>query len=1032
VEGFLVRVDSLMQTHARLSLLGSPGFAGDGQQIAVTRHHIALLSWFVVNGADAHPREAVARLLWPGVGIASARHSLSQSLYTLRTLCGGVPVVSGSRDILRLTNLSSDLGELRLAVEVQDWRTAEGLLAGTLLEGFHLRGASEFNDWLDEERDRFYRLAREVVEGLELDGEMVRAADCASRLGWHRTQAPVTLLSSPGPDSSRHRPEPPSATFFVGRTSEISDLEGCYGRAVSEGFHTVVLQGEPGIGKTTLARRFARLCALRGSRVLSATGFAPEENVPFGIVAQWLRDIGSRYPSGLEVSWRSIIAEAFPGTGHGETARGPSSVTEGVPGEYRLLEALRRWLDAASAQSPLLLVLDDAHFADAASLGLIHYASRRSPTSPVLFIATTRAPSVSGPQHFSGWDIDKRILLGPLSHEDTGVLIARFPGGQRDPTPEVVRDMHRTTGGNPLLLSSLLASGRIEGDSEVPESVRNFFIPRLQTLSPEALVLIAALSLANDSRIEVASRIAGIAVSPSMQAAVRELENARLVVGSDSSVMLKHGIVGEVALGMISSADRRALYGRSARALTEAGESSPAVAAVHHDIAGDRQKAFDAAVSAAAASYHLHAPREQEFFLKLALSNAPDSHAVGRIRIDLANLFRRLGRPAEAIAVIAEPTMADAPWQLQRQAQATRLIVRLSKVQIDRSIEDVWTEIHDLETDLDPHLNAELYYELAAASHNLGHTGNAIAAAQRSLAISRRLPLTPRSSRLASASALVIGLYTRAEDGLATIAELIAGVDSNPEALAQCVSAQATLLVATGRLLEAEAQFLHCIELVERCCLYAMLFRLHNNLGVCYTEQGRFDDAQQQLEQAARVVGPSNAAIAADNLGLLLLERGLYEDALENLREHPQADDTGSTRGLFLRHALVGLCMLELGRLSKAFEVKREIEMLLTQREYWSNDASYLEAFLARMLVLEGKPEAARARLETALEVYRGRDMMCRSRLELELARIDLKADPGAALERAENMLELLRGTGARPLIERFEEIADRARLRSD
>jgi tetratricopeptide (TPR) repeat protein len=1036
----------------RLEVLGTPRLVLAGKPIRTTPFHVALLSRLLLEDGDTIGRAEAARLLWPDSPLSSARHNLSQVLYSLKKATGGFALVYGTPQELRLGGISSDIADLRVAIAQSDWPTADRLCRGPLLDRFFLPRASVFNDWVDSQRFRLAALAAEVAEGLRLEGLSTQAAGFESRIGsstvaWgdiemrlpldtpaHERAAPQDARSGGGAASSERGWAP-----FIGRRETLAQLEQLFVRSTTSGFTTVAVEGEPGIGKTAVTERFARRRALRGSYVLTARAFLAEQNVPFGVVAQWVRELGRQHFGALGEPWIDILTDAFPGLildldGRRGTASAPG-------GEYRILEALRRLFLHVADQQPLLLVLDDAPLADPASLSFVHYFSRRSAPAPVLFVATVRIPSLLGTEPFPSWPEVYHLKVDPLPLRDVESLMCRLSGSSVRPSADEVAELSRRTGGNPLLLVSLLGTRGANSPTAIPDSIMAFFVPRLEALSADAGLLLAAISIAGDRiDFEVAATIAGFGGVPDRTTvALAQLESAALVLSSgdgSETVTVRHGIVAEVAVARLPAATRRALYGRAARTLAEVGRSPPAVVAVQHDIAGDRNRAFEAALSAAAASKDLHATREQEFFLKLALSNAPDRAAEGKVRIDLADLFRRLGRLRDALEIVAEAAMASTPRGLRRQAQANRLLTRLSKVDPQLNTDDVWTEIQDLEKHLDPHLTAELYFQLAAATHDLGHTGHTVVAAERSLAISRQLQPSPRSALLASQSAMAIGLYTHAEDGIAAIDQLIPAVQGNPEALAQCVAAQATLLVASGRLTEAEIQFLHCIELAERCYLYATLFVLHNNLGVCYTEQGRYPEARGQLEEAARVgqelIGPSDAAIAADNLCLLYFELGEYEVALRNIQEHPKAGDTRSPRSLFLRHALVGLCALELGLLSKAFELKREIDLLLKQREYWSSDVSYVEAFLARMLVLEGKPEAARARLETALEVYRGRDMMCRSRLELELARIDLKTDPGAALERAQNMLEVLRGTGARPLIERFEEMVDRARLRSD
>jgi tetratricopeptide (TPR) repeat protein len=682
-----------------------------------------------------------------------------------------------------------------------------------------------------------------------------------------------------------------------------------------------------------------------------------------------------------------------------------------------------------------VLILDDSHFCDSATLGFVHYFARRSPKASVFFVATARIPAPVGfDVTTANWEGVKEIELSPLTQGDLEALIARFP---REPgaEPASAIDLGRLTGGNPLLVVSLLATA--PGDRrEIPRSIVQFFRPRLNMLSRDGSVLLAAISLHGAPLdFELAARIAGIDFETvSFAQALQELEAAALTVTAGETVRPRHGVIGEVAIAALSPADSKALHARSARILAEEGRAPPAVLAVRHDIAGEKSKSYQAALSAAEASRALHATREREFFLKLALSNAPNDESDAQIRIELADLYRHIGRPQEGLEIVAEQYVLTAPAPSQSRALASRLAIQFQLADPGRFDSRIWEDLLNLSPDIDPDVTAELFYLFAAMAHGLGRASDAVAATRRALAIIGKLTPNPRTALVASRAAVGVGLYMSAEEGLAEIERLLPLVESNVEALGQCISAHATLLVALGRLPIAERRFLEAIDLIERCYLYGSLYGIHNNLGVCYTGQGRYVEAKTQFElatRAGREFGrPGDRGLVEENIAMLHWEQGDFGRALQTARPVGGDSEMRTARALYTRHGMVGLCSLELGLLAQAFESKREIELLFDQHEYWSNDVSYVETFLARMLVLEDRAEEARERLETAIEVYRPRDLLCRARLELELARIDLKRNPQATMQRSEAMLETLRGTGARPLIDRFEEMADRAQRR--
>jgi tetratricopeptide (TPR) repeat protein len=1039
----LLHMEPRMDNALNLRLLGRPQLSAGQRILSLSTHQVALLSLFALNKCAGLERGYIARLLWPKSSSASARHSLSQAVYALKAAYPNDQIITGSRTHVRVAELTTDYAAFMHAYRQEDWRTAERLFQGELMEGVDLPHAEELGELIDSRRREVVNACLDVARGLQLDGCPREAAHLLERTSKSHSvslQLATTLqlknLSAgfaelpPPPHHDYPRDDEP--TPFVGRVAEMESLEEQYNRVRESGFRAVIIEGESGIGKSALARRFSRLWVLRGGLVARATGFVAERNLPFGVVAQWLRDGGQNRCPVLEEPWASLIEEAFPGTFSRPNRSSPES--DIGMGEFRLLEALRRYFGQFSADRPLLLLLDDAHYCDATSLAFAHYFSRRSKEAPVLFLAAVRTPSLDVNDPFEGWPGADRIVLGPLSDSDTAKLVSRLADSRSKPEADSVSRLRVQTGGNPLLILSLLGSSAQLEPPEVPDTILEFFRPRLGALSSHAGVVMAALSVIGDiADQDVVAGISGLANDPPrMSAAIAELKSAGLVTTDDhGGLHPRHGIVADIAVTAISAADRRALYGRAARVLAESGRSSPAVLAIQHDIAGDRANAFEAASSAALASQQLHATREQEFFLKLAISNAPNKEAEVSIRIILADLYRRTGRSTEALNVVSDATLTGGS-QLQRsRARASRLAVQLLTAEPRIPPQEVWDEIEELSKVLERALIAELYLHFAVAGRDHGDRQPTVEAATRALSIAQGLPRTPHNVIIAVRAANILGLWEDAAEGLATIQDFFSTADSNAEVLGQCLSAQASLLVCLGKLIEAEEKFLKAMELIERHCMYDALFALHNNLGICYTELGRYAEAQRQLEEAARVgveLGRQRSTLAAENLAMLHLERGEFELALRTVRGAMTRATTRSPRELFHRHALIGLCSLELGLLAQAFEAKREIDLLFQHHEYWGSDVSYVETFLARMLVMEGQPDVARARLEAAAEIYRTRDLLCLARLELERVRIDLKTDPAGALERAESMLGALRGTGARPLVDRFEDLADRAR----
>jgi tetratricopeptide (TPR) repeat protein len=1029
----------------RVVLLGYPAVTVAGQEVG----HLSLKQIGLIGLlAYAHPRPIrrieLAALLWPRSSSSNARHSLSQAIYAIGRKAQGLLQATGAEDLV-LRRVQCDLFDFRDAVQHANWPRAAVLYQGCFLQGIDIPNNSDFGDWVDLARTELRSRAQSVVQALLLEGRAEEAnrlaltiRECGRRvlpytgtIGYHTDcdqSLPASVSATP---SNRRHPH----TVFVGRVEELARLEEFRQHSTRYGFTAVVLEGEAGIGKTSLAERFARLRALRGGIVCCAAGFRAEQHVPFGVVAQWLKCANPVSFNGLPESVRSFLYANFPETEAGDClALGHHPSVSG--GEHRVLENLRHVFDRLASERPLLLLLDDAHLADSASLGFAHYFARRSTSLNTLFLATCRSTSSLESDPFEGWSGQHRMRLNPLSTEDIRAILGRVrpdvPAGV-----DYVAFLDQKSGRNPLLLISLITSGISPEAVVIPESVMDFFVPVLERVSRDALHLLAALAVAGANHTsKVIAAIAGFDTTAERlrNAAAELMDSGLLCDDHGQGYRTRHGIVGEVALQRLLVADRKALYGRAARVLGAGGQSPPAVLAVQHDMAGDARKAFETAVQAAAASAQLHATREREFFLKLALANAPDAGAAAAVRIELSELYRNLGRPIEALDVVSEHLLTDAPLEQRVLAGGCRLAIRLITVADLDAIDQAWDVIEDVQRLGHALTAAELYMHLAAAVHDLGQPTTTLAAARAALATLECLRDCDRTTAVALRAALALGMHSSTAEGLAQIAALVPRIPAHGLTRVRYLLTNGTLLVAYGKLREAEESLLEAVRLAEQFCTYDLLFSVRNNLGVCYLEQGRFAEAEVQLNEAMwagnELIGPSEAAVAVDNYATLAYEQGQFDQAVRRARHALAQERSISARGLFLRFGIMGLSLLEMGHVAQAYDAKRQIEELLQRHDYWSNDFSYVETFLARLLTVEGRLDEARRRLETAVEVYRERDVLCRGRLELELARVELKVDPRAAQARAELMLDVLRDTGARPLIERFQAMAARARRR--
>ncbi|MFP4624552.1 MAG: tetratricopeptide repeat protein, partial [Gemmatimonadota bacterium] len=203
-----------------------------------------------------------------------------------------------------------------------------------------------------------------------------------------------------------------------------------------------------------------------------------------------------------------------------------------------------------------------------------------------------------------------------------------------------------------------------------------------------------------------------------------------------------------------------------------------------------------------------------------------------------------------------------------------------------------------------------------------------------------------------------------------------------------------------------------------------------NNLGVCFIEQGRYDEAEEQLNRAQEYGAvdshPTQHSLASDNLSILYYESGDYDRALENAKRAIGLQSAIGRRGLINAWSLLGLACLKLGRIGPAREARRELRLLRLEGHPLHADLSYMHIFHARMQVTEGNSDAAVQYLESAAEDYATCLAITRWRILLEACRIGSRS--GSHSTDPSRILRNLQGTGANPLIQQARSLERRSR----
>jgi DNA-binding NarL/FixJ family response regulator len=402
-------------------------------------------------------------------------------------------------------------------------------------------------------------------------------------------------------------------TPLVGREQERARLAQAVERAREGSGALLLLSGEAGVGKSRLAAEAlaaAEVIALHGAAVSGSTA-------PYGPIVAALRSRLRAEPRALERCGplREHLALLLPELGE------PAAASD----RATLFEAVRCALGRLAADKPAVVVLDDLHWSDAATVELLAALAAPLRTLPVLVIAAYRSDGLPR-DHRLRWLRNElrrggqleELALEPLDREQTAALLAELL--PEPPSPSLVRAIHERTLGSPFFVEELVAALQVTGalqrgrrgleladrdEVPVPDTVREAVVIAASELSPAAreaaeAAAVAGLAFALPTVAELASE-AGLAELVEAGVLVEERDSARAA--------FRHALTREALYAEVPWMRRRALHRRLAEALEARGAPSAELAA-HWLGAGERSRARDALVRAVAESEALHAYRD--------------------------------------------------------------------------------------------------------------------------------------------------------------------------------------------------------------------------------------------------------------------------------------------------------------------------------------------------------------------------------------------------------------------------------------
>jgi len=512
-----------------LKLMGIPELRRpDGRPLKLkVRKHLALLVYLVMDERPVHLRDELAELLWPGVPEENSRHSLSMAFTVLRGIFGAECLTGNHAEIrFRPPRLVRDLDRLE-AGELLAEAGQPSLEVDGFLRGFHIEDAPQFQHWRDRRHaqllpliqaalltlvDQARRsadlpgmlaladrllvldpLAEEAVrarmEALALQGDRVSALrayeawreELERELG-ARPSEPLRGMAERLRRGMETRPSRfaisggegrLAAPRLVGRAAEYGVLWEAWERTTQYNTRHVLLGGETGVGKSTLAMRFAAAAELEGAAVARVQCFELEQRMAFGMIGALITSLLER-PGALATAPEALAEVARMVPKVRERLRGLPAPrpAEGEAARLHFAEGTLALLDSILEEQPVLLIVDDYPRSDEASLSVLHLVLRRAVQQRLMVVLLGRPPeSDESPQaarlrQAGNYLPLDRIELGVLPEPDSDELLSGLLlGASRQPASPERRALLRTAGGNPMALELLTQDWLTHGDA---------------------------------------------------------------------------------------------------------------------------------------------------------------------------------------------------------------------------------------------------------------------------------------------------------------------------------------------------------------------------------------------------------------------------------------------------------------------------------------------------------------------------------------------------------------------------------------
>jgi DNA-binding NarL/FixJ family response regulator len=828
---------------------------------------------------------------------------------------------------------------------------------------------------------------------------------------------------------------------LVARAAELERIltvveTACRGRG-----RLVFLDGEPGVGKTRLAREVLQHARTADAHVISGRCFEQYRDVPFFPFAEPFDNALAKAPPELQ----SVAAQRWPELAYLIPELGTQSRLEGYDSQLRVFRAASGFLLALAESQPIVWLLDDLHWADATSLGLVLHLARHIQDARILMLGTYRDIEL-GRHHQLETTLREAVRerlveevhLRRLTLDGTAALL-RARVGVESVADDLVALVHGRAQGNPFFTEELVAAfveqgavsvaqGRLQatgrGEIEMPQSIRSVVGERVGRLPVEAQELLRLASVIGpEFDLEVL-----LAASGQPEAEVLDTVDAwldarlleeRQASGGRERYGFRHALIHLTLYEELPPHRRRRLHLRVAAAL-ESLRPLPATASAdlarHFLLGGNTAQAARYAVQAAeqAAARYAHAEALHHYAVAFDLltDEVGDGERAAGVQYRLASELFDLNRLPEARAAYESALatferlgdhmgQALVHWGLGRLNHGSYNISE-AVVHLDKAL-GLWPSA-DREADL-----VRLLADAARAAVHSGNNAHAISLSERALGL---------AEHVGNPGLLAIALTTRvSEDArprlrIASLdrAEGLARNASDWRTLARVYMNRAAFREFAGDLEGNVADRLRALEAADKAGETERVAFAHQSLAKAYLMLGEWE-AGRSAARTGLALDPDKRLNGAPVRALLDWMEGRFDKALHELRTFADgARRRGDAQGLTIGLGDLAEFALQVDRPADAEAAAREA--VDVARNGLPPALSLTLGPLAETLVILGAPEAE-ANLAESLRIVH--------EFELYFAQSALLRARGVLLMRQDRFAEALESLQASAAVARSQ-----------